>query len=156
MKPSIGKVDESKLNEAAALLMECIPDHASELVGELAKDYSLPIWQIFVGVVLESHIRGTLSGFTVDPAWTEGLKKYSYVCKLCGKDFVPKQFGQQYCSNECGEGIVKDAGNNKLLSGASASSNPGSKLPSKPDLSKRLAELVRKSDADWAEGPLPA
>jgi hypothetical protein len=157
MQPSISTINEEELTKAAQLLMDCLPDHASELIHEISKDYS-PVWQVFAGVVLEAHMNGVLSAFTTDPAWQEGLKQYIYKCKFCDKEFTPKQYGQLYCSNECGFEATRH-GDKPIDKPMAIRDLPGvdDLTPSaKVDLSERLKDLIKKTDAGWSSDPLPA
>jgi hypothetical protein len=133
------KIDEATLDKYTEELLLCLPEHASELMHELAKDYKLPIWQLFCGVVLEVHTQGNLSNFSMDPAWAEGLKQYDYACKHCQKKFKPFHLGQIFCSNECGE--AHNAAINAITSAAvNIDTN---------DLSNRISALAKEVKAGW-------
>ena len=103
-KPTQPKLDleSAKLNNAARELLEQIPDHAGQLVHELAKQTQIPLWQHVCGVLLAVHQEGRLSEFRLDPAWKDGLRTKELVCKHCGKKFNPRHVNQPYCSNACG------------------------------------------------------
>ena len=158
MQPSIGTINEEELTKAAQLLMDCLPDHASELIDEISKDYATPKWQVFAGIVLEAHMNGVLSAFTVDPAWQEGLKQYVYVCQFCKKEFVPKNYGQLYCSNDCGFEATKNVTkpDNKPVAIPDVPDISNLTPAAKADLSERLKDIIKKTDSGWATDPLPA
>jgi len=103
-KPTQTKLDlqSAKLNAAATLLLEQLPDHAGQLVHELAKQYQIPLWQYLGGVLLAVHLEGRLSEFRLDPAWKDGLRTKELQCQYCKKMFKPRHVNQPYCSNECG------------------------------------------------------
>jgi len=107
-KPTQTKLalQSAKLNQAAADLLEQLPDHAGQLVHSLCKQYQMPLWQYTAGILLAVHLEGRLSEFRLDPAWKDGLKTSELICKHCGKSFKPRHIGQPYCSNECGMAAV--------------------------------------------------
>lgn len=106
MQPTTNKIDDDTLNKATEELLVCLPGHASELMHELAIDSQAPIWQIMCGVILETYMQGMLSNYTLDPAWMEGIKQYSYICKHCNEPFTPVNIGQLYCCNDCGTAAI--------------------------------------------------
>jgi len=95
-------VVEARLNQAASDLLEQLPDHVGQLVHSLAKQFQMPLWQYTCGILLAVHLEGRLSEFRIDPAWREGLKTKTLICKQCKKSFVPRHINQPYCCNECG------------------------------------------------------
>jgi hypothetical protein len=100
--PEDRAIAEARLNQAASDLLEQLPDHAGQLVHSLAKQYQMPLWQYTSGILLAVHLEGRLSEFRIDPAWREGLKTKTLICKQCKKEFTPKHINQPYCCNECG------------------------------------------------------
>ena len=104
MATEVPKISDEKLNAAAKMLIDQLPDHVGELVEVLTEEYQLPLWHLVDGILLEVHSEGRLSAFTIDPAWREALKQKMLRCQYedCGKLFQPKWIGQLYCSNACG------------------------------------------------------
>lgn len=100
----VEKPTEFRLNLAARLLLDQLPDHVGELAITLAHEYQLPLWHFMCGVILEVHYEGRLSSFQIDPAWKDGFKQKELVCQWteCGKKFKPLRIAQKFCSNECG------------------------------------------------------
>jgi len=161
------KIDEATLNNYTKELMLCLPDHASEIITAVAEDYKHPIWMVFCGIVLEVHMQGMLSNFTVDPSWLEGIKQYDYVCKFCNKPFKPKNLGQLYCSNTCGEASVvqkpkpvervvtnEESENDKpSLDTVITARDAISSDDSTDDFSTKLDTLSKKFESGWAAEP---
>lgn len=134
--------NNESLNNCVNELCTCLPEHATQLLTELAQDYNLPLWQVFCGVVLEMHMEGNLSNFFIDPAWADGLKSYSYHCKHCDKAFTPINLGQVFCSNACGEAHNngKTTTNKPVIdTGVAANSN---------NLIERLADIINKKEQE--------
>jgi len=98
------EITAEALNAAAELLLSQLPEHAVELFGVIAGDYTLPIWQVVAGCLVSIHMEGRVSAFTLDPDWLDGFKQDELKCHYvpCGATFTPKRIGQLYCSNECG------------------------------------------------------
>ncbi|MFA5132951.1 MAG: hypothetical protein WC444_06520 [Candidatus Paceibacterota bacterium] len=146
------KLDEVTLNKYTEDLLLCLPEHASELMHQIADDYHLPIWQIFCGIVLEVHMQGNLSNFYLEPAWAEGLKQYEYVCKHCDKKFTPVHLGQVFCSNKCGEEhtnpkVTKNDTTTKPSAPIAVATNDT------PDsFAAKISELTSKAPSGWAKG----
>lgn len=97
-------ITEKRLNEAAQLIINQLPDHAGQLIEELSKQNYTELWQMTAGIILSVHMEGRLSSFILDPAWRDGVKQKDHTCKYeeCKKIFKPIHIGQLYCSNECG------------------------------------------------------
>lgn len=174
MQPDSNKLDNEKLNSYVDELLLCFPEHVSELTHELALDHQAPVWQVFCGVIMESYLQGTLSAFTVDPAWLEGFRTGEYVCKHCKKPFVPVNLGQLYCCNECGDlGAVGEPENaetvrktqeppkkKEKVTNAKPKSEPKQPDPAPitsptphgnnpGDFADRLSKLTKKLDSGW-------
>lgn len=156
MQPTNLQINDKKLNDAAELLMICIPDHASELIHELAKEYLIPPWQVFAGVVLEMHLRGMLSGFSLDPSWAEGVMQRKYICKRCEKNFQPLNVGQLYCSNECGLAatVQPNIEDHKDVTKPLNTPAPEPKSVDSDEFVNRISKLIKKTDsAGWDGAP---
>ena len=164
MQPKSNKLNNDTLDKHVEDLLTCFPEHVSEIVHALTDDYKLPVWQVFNGIVLEAYMQGNLASFTVDPAWSEGLKQYDYICEYCKKPFKPVNLGQLYCSNECGEAAMvattkpkKDKPNGPIkrveppkqpdpvVAKPDTSSNDSTN-----DFAGRLSQLTKNLDAGWS------
>lgn len=153
MQPTKKKLDEATLNKHTEDLLLCLPEHASELMHQIADDYHLPIWQIFCGIVLEVHMQGNLSNFYLEPAWAEGLKQYEYICKHCNKTFTPIHIGQVFCSNECGEThttgkVTKD---DTVIAKPTPPIAVATNRPA-DNFAAKISELTSKTPSGWAKG----
>ena len=181
MQPTTNKIDDKTLDEAAKTLMLCLPEHASELIHELAEDHLCPVWQVVCGVVLEVYMQGMLSNFMIEPAWTEGISQYEYVCETCKQSFKPVNVGQRFCCNECGFASLEatlakptkptitmpviEEPKDEPVTRHSEPIEPSDPVvaSTKPDdadsLTARIARLTKKtpqpSTAGWSDEPLP-
>lgn len=100
------------LDDAASLLLRqltpSIRDYALELADIILK---IPRWQLVLGSILCQYESGNLQAPSIDPAWRQiEVAVGTSTCRLeqCKKVFVPKRFGQLYCSPECGNLARKD------------------------------------------------
>ena len=155
MQPRTNKVTDELLNKYSRELMLCLPDHASQLIEALAEDHLAPVWQVFCGIVLEVHMQGNLSNFTIDPAWAEGLKQYDYVCQYCGQAFKPVNLGQPFCSNECGQAAAqkpKEQVKNDKPINTSTAKPVNTNSTNSDAFASRLAALTKTLDGGWSEG----
>jgi len=160
MQPTTDVINDEELNKATDLLMSCLPDHAEELVHELAKDYQLPYWQVFAGVVYAAHLQGSMSGFTTEPAWAEGVKHYIYRCKQCGQEFKPTHVGQLYCTTLCGNTATEQVATYIELKVATNDKHEptptitnGAESIASDDFASRLSALTKKTDSGWTGQP---
>ena len=92
------------LDDAASLLLRqlvpSIRDYAFELADLILK---IPRWQLLLGAVLSQFESGTLQAPSIDPSWKQiEVVVGNSPCLQCKKIFIPKRFGQLYCSPECG------------------------------------------------------
>jgi len=100
------------LDDAATLLLRqlvpSIRDYAFELADIVLK---IPRWQLVLGAVLMQHESGTLQAPSIDPSWRQievaiGRSICGYA--KCKKEFIPKRFGEVFCSPECGVAKKKE------------------------------------------------
>lgn len=96
------KITDNDLNNAADLLGRQLPKGAQELIDVLALDNKVPKWWCVCGMLMEAYIAGRMAAMTFDPDWHKGFRQPSGRCAMCHKNFEPKQIGQKYCTNECG------------------------------------------------------
>ena len=94
------------LDDAASLLLRqltpSIRDYALELADIILK---IPRWQLVLGSILCQYESGNLQAPSIDPGWRQiEVAVGTSTCRLegCKRVFVPKRFGQLYCSPECG------------------------------------------------------
>ena len=92
------------LDDAASLLLRqltpSIRDYGFELADIILK---IPRWQLVLGAVLCQYESGNLQAPSIDPGWRQiEVAVGTSTCGRCKKVFVPKRFGQLYCSPECG------------------------------------------------------
>lgn len=94
------------LDDAASLLLRqltpSIRDYAFELADIILK---IPRWQLVLGSILCQYESGNLQAPSIDPGWRQiEVVAGTSTCQLeqCKKIFVPKRFGQLYCSPDCG------------------------------------------------------
>jgi hypothetical protein len=140
-------LDDKRMNEATKLVLNTLPTSAGEVINELAEDHYVEPWHVLCGIVLECHLSGTLSKFTLDPDWALGVKRVMSKCKhvKCGKMYKPIYLGQLYCSNDCGSAVNEEASR-----GGNSTNIP----------SKRMDDLSDITDVDggsgttgWADAP---
>ena len=100
----VGETLHSSLDDAATslirMLSPSIRDYALELADVTLK---IPRWQLVLGTMMAQYESGTLNNPSIDPSWRQveaiiGKSK----CETCGIEYIPKRFGQKYCSNKCG------------------------------------------------------
>lgn len=163
MPVNLDKINETKLNAAAKLLLDQLPDNCGELVYDIQKDYQLPLWHLLCGILLSMHQEGRLSAFTVDPSWKEGFRQESLQCQQCNKIFKPINIGQLFCSNDCGE---QHELTKRILQGQAATKErakhdkeilenarkliPDFKTP-EPELISDITTDPNTKPSDWAE-----
>ena len=92
------------LEEAANMILNqltpSIRNYAFEVADLVLK---VPRWQLLLGSLLAQHESGSMVSPSIDPSWRE-LERVEAraTCEECKKEFLPKKFGQRYCSNDCG------------------------------------------------------
>ena len=101
---TINDTYSGSLDDAASLLLRqltpSIRDYALELADIVLK---IPRWQLVLGTVLCQFESGNLQAPSIDPGWRQiEVAVGTSTCGQCKKTFVPKRFGQLYCSPECG------------------------------------------------------
>ena len=100
-----GSLDDS----ASLLLRQLVPsvrDYAFELADITLK---IPRWQLVLGAVLCQYESGNLQAPSIDPSWRQmEVVSGTSICAYCKKSFVPKRYGQSYCSSACGTLARKD------------------------------------------------
>lgn len=92
------------LDDAASLLIRqldpSIRDYAFELADIILK---ISRWQLVLGAVLCQYESGNLQAPSISPSWRQiEVVSGMSTCKQCKEVFIPKRFGQSYCSPECG------------------------------------------------------
>lgn len=97
------------LDDAASLLLRqlvpSIRDYAFELADITLK---IPRWQLVLGAVLSQYGSGNLQAPEIDPSWRQ--IEVASGTSICGKDtldgckksFIPKRYGEMFCSPTCG------------------------------------------------------
>lgn len=103
----VGETYSRSLDDAATLLLNLltpsIRDYAFELADVVLK---LPRWQLLLGSMMAQYESGCLTAPSIDPSWrqAEAVMQDS-ICELaeCRVHFVPKRFGQRFCSQTCGD-----------------------------------------------------
>jgi hypothetical protein len=98
-----------ELEKAANLILALFPSGIREFAEEVADIVlKIPRWQLVAGSLLTQHDMGMLVSPTLDPGWRtmekipNGKEICTYPkCSLPNREFVPKRYGQKYCSNEC-------------------------------------------------------
>ena len=80
------KLDNPRLNIAAEQIISTLPDHVSEIIEALAKEYSLQLWHLVAGVLLEVYSEGRLSSFQIYPDWQDGAKQTMGKCEECKEE----------------------------------------------------------------------
>ena len=106
---TINDTYSGSLDDAASLLLrQLVPsvrDYAFELADIVLK---IPRWQLMLGAVLAQFESGTLQAPSIDPSWRQ--MEVVAGTSICGSDtpygckkiFVPKRFGEKFCSPACG------------------------------------------------------
>jgi len=97
------------LDDAASLLLRqlvpSIRDYAFELADIILK---IPRWQLILGSVLCQYESGNLQAPSIDPSWRQiEVAVGTSTCGQCGEIFIPKRYGQLYCSPNCGNLVRK-------------------------------------------------
>jgi len=131
------EVTIQNLDNSATLLLAQLPDHCGELVENLSKEYQIPLWQMFCGILLAMHLEGRLSAFQLDPAWRENLRQDKLICDRCKQTFKPDHLAQKYCSEKCGVAANEEENKTKI------SDKSVSDLKLKLDAIARIDEPVR-------------
>lgn len=105
--PVVGETYSRSLDDAATLLLNLltpsIRDYAMELADVTLK---LPRWQLLLGSMLAQYESGCLVSPSIDPSWRQAEAVMSdSICELaeCRAHFIPKRFGQRFCSQTCGD-----------------------------------------------------
>jgi len=94
------------IEACAKVLVEKLPAAVREQCYELAYLHRrVPLWVIVMGHVLAMYQGGRLFSPSFDPSW--GMASYqgpmvASTCEYCADPFVPRRWGQRYCSNQCG------------------------------------------------------
>ena len=105
--PHIGDSYNRTLDEAATLLINILSPSIRDYLIEVADIVlKIPRWQMILGSIMSQYESGTLTAPSIDPSWRQMEMLISdSVCQLksCGKKFIPKRFGQRFCSQECGD-----------------------------------------------------
>jgi hypothetical protein len=92
------------LEEAANMILNqltpSIRNYAFEVADLVIK---VPRWQLLLGCLLAQHESGSMVAPVIDPAWRQmEIVEARATCEECKVEFLPKKFGQRYCSNQCG------------------------------------------------------
>lgn len=106
---TINDTYSGSLDDAASLLLrQLVPsvrDYAFELADIILK---IPRWQLVLGAVLCQYESGNLQAPSIDPSWRQmEVVSGTSICGSgtpygCKKIFIPKRFGEKFCSPTCG------------------------------------------------------
>jgi hypothetical protein len=105
--PIIGETYSRSLDDAATLLLNILSPAIRLYVFELSDvTLHIPRWQLLLGSLMCQYESGNLTAPSIDPAWREVEAVIGKsICGLdtCKKQFIPKRFGQKFCSQQCGD-----------------------------------------------------
>jgi hypothetical protein len=105
--PILGESYSRSLDDAATVLINILSPSIRDYAIELADiTLKIPRWQLLLGSMVAQYESGSLTAPTIDPSWRQAEAAMSdSICQLdtCGKHFIPKRFGQRFCSQECGD-----------------------------------------------------
>ena len=105
--PAIGETYHHSLDDAATLLINILTPAVRDYLFEMADvTLKIPRWQLLLGSALAQYESGNTASPSIDPSWRNiELAMGDSTCSLpsCGKKFIPKRYGQLYCSQGCGD-----------------------------------------------------
>jgi len=96
---SLNRTLEESANRILTLLSPSIKDYILEVADIVLK---IPRWQLLLGTLISQYQSGNITAPYIDPAWqTMEVIAGSTICEGCHQSFMPKRFGQKFCSEGC-------------------------------------------------------